>query len=62
MAWAMLQAAVCEAPLLSDTDLDSGNATESVIDTCTDSDDNVYDAYYDVYEYDTDLGPHPKAS
>ena len=31
--------------------MDSGNA-----------DDNVYDAYYDVHQYDTDLGPHLKAS
>ena len=47
-------AAAWDIPLLLDTDSGSDDATESVVDSI-DSNDNVYDVYYDVHEYeDTD--------
>ena len=57
-----ITAAAWDVPLLPDTD----DATESVVDSI-DSNDNVYDVYYDVHEYeDTDTGSpgvaNPEAS
>ena len=61
-----ITAAAWDVPLLPETDSDSDDATESVMDSI-DSNDNVNDVYYDVHEYeDTDAGSpglfHPEAS
>ena len=51
-----IAAAAWDVPLLPDTDSGSDDATESVVDSI-DSNDNVYDVYYDVHEYeDTGTG------
>ena len=61
-----ITAAAWDVPLLPDTDSGSDDATESVVNSI-DSNDNVYDVYYDVHEYeDTDTGSsgvaNPEAS
>ena len=61
-----ITAAAWDVPLLPDTDSGSDDATESVVDSI-DSNDNVYDVYNDVHEYeDTDTGSpgvaNPEAS
>ena len=61
-----ITAAAWDVPLLPDTDSGSDDATESVVDSI-DSNDNIYDVYYDMHEYeDTDTGSpggaNPEAS
>ena len=59
-----ITAAAWDVPLLSDTNSDSDDATESVA-TSIDSNDNVYDVYYDVMNMRTLTRDHresPEAS
>ena len=61
-----ITAAAWDVPLLPDTDLGSDDTTESVVGSI-DSNDNVYDVYYDVHEFeDTGTGSpgvaNPEAS